>query len=86
MINVLDKSCRETQNTHFMCVRARAHARTHRSISNNYCFSTAKIIRDSASALVYTYTVCLDFELSLWNKYLVLWFLRGKRGKFADDV
>jgi hypothetical protein len=37
------------------------HARTHRSISNTYCFSTATIIRERASMLGYKYIACLLF-------------------------
>jgi hypothetical protein len=35
------------------------HARTHRPISNTYCFSTATMIRERASMLRYTYIACL---------------------------
>jgi hypothetical protein len=36
-----------------------AHARTHISICDTYCFPTATMIRARASVLRYTYTVCL---------------------------
>ena len=36
-----------------------AHERTHAEICNTDCFSTATFIRQSASALGYTYIVCL---------------------------
>ena len=36
------------------------HARTHRAISNTYCFSMATMIRELASMLLYTYIACLD--------------------------
>ena len=39
--------------------QARKHARTHREICNNYCFSSALMICQSASLLPYTYIVCL---------------------------
>ena len=39
--------------------RMRMHTRTHRPISNTYCFSTATMIRERASLLRYTYIVCL---------------------------
>ena len=35
------------------------HARTHRSIYNTYCFSTATIIRERASVLRCTYIACI---------------------------
>ena len=38
---------------------ARARARTHRPISNIYCFSTATIIHERASMLRYTYIASL---------------------------
>ena len=45
---------------------ARTHAHTRRPISNTYCFSTATMIRESASMLRYTYIVCLvNFYLYL---------------------
>jgi hypothetical protein len=34
-------------------------AHTHRQICNTYCFSTATMIRESASVLRYTYIACL---------------------------
>ena len=35
------------------------HARTHRPVSNTYCFSTATIIRERASFIRYAYVACL---------------------------
>ena len=35
------------------------HARTHRPVGNNYCFSTAKMNRERATILRYTYIVFL---------------------------
>jgi hypothetical protein len=39
--------------------RAHTHTHTHRPISNTCCFSTATMIRKSASLLRYTYIACL---------------------------
>ena len=115
MVNVSDKGCKETQNTHFMFsaffrkfnrlrnnvekvvetegtqmtsqsaayalhpglarlhsltrmhtpTRTHAHSCTHRLISNTYCFSTATMIRESATMLPYTYIasrVCEEYN------------------------
>jgi hypothetical protein len=40
-------------------IHTRAHARTHKVISNTYCFSTATTIRERASVLCYTHIACL---------------------------
>jgi hypothetical protein len=47
------RSCTHIQS------RKHAHACTHRSISNTYCFSTATMIRETASMLRFTYIACL---------------------------
>jgi hypothetical protein len=39
------------------------HTHTHIQICNTYCFSTAKIIRERASVLRYTYIACLDLNV-----------------------
>jgi hypothetical protein len=50
------------------CTRPRAleptsmHARTHIPITNTYCFSTAKMIRERASVLRYRYIACLVYK------------------------
>ena len=40
---------------------ATVHARSHTQISNIYCFSTATVIRESASVLRYMYTLLNHF-------------------------
>jgi hypothetical protein len=140
MGNVLDKSCRENENTHFMfnnfffqkshrlwdniekhgrdqgatnCVRiwyisvaccirkarctyvhAHAHApghlhacmRTHRQISNTYCFSTATVICEGISMLRHTYIaplvsilllLYLTYKYSLQQITTWRWYLRS---------
>jgi hypothetical protein len=58
----------------FICPRAQAHASTraytNRKICNNYCFSTATVIRESFSMLRYThiaFLVCHNHMFSPWN-------------------
>jgi hypothetical protein len=43
--------------------RTQAHACTHRPIINTCCFSTARVIRERASVLRYTYITCSFFSL-----------------------
>ena len=44
------------------------HARTHRPISNIYCFSTTTVMRERASMLRYTYIACLVRTLKILTK------------------
>jgi hypothetical protein len=43
--------------------QARRRARTHAQICNMYCFSTAKMTRERASVLRYTYIACLVLHI-----------------------
>ena len=48
-------------------MHAHTHACTPRPISNTYCFSTAKIIRERASLLSYSYVACLVTSSVIWS-------------------
>jgi hypothetical protein len=50
---------RMTKTTRLVTQHGRTHARTHRPVSNTYCFPAATMIRERASMLRYTYIVCL---------------------------
>ena len=80
--------------------RARVPTRTHRQISNSYCFFTATVFRKRASMLRYTYTACIVADcffsfihiLSLLFPYQFLfisfftWRYREKQRKNASEI
>ena len=61
------------------------HARTHRPISNTYCFSTAILIRERASVLRNTHIACV-VVCKEKTAIIMLNIIRRYRQKFNDQV
>jgi hypothetical protein len=73
-------------------VRARTHARGHTPVYNIYWFSTAKMIRERASMLRYTYIACViiaifvivNLQIIFYTKFHVFFLINFQNPSFSS--